>query len=248
MIRVSLPVVKQARQRSRGRGRGGLALLPPAGGLEIARSGSGEVDALLAVIPESAAPASLEKLPESLRWRDLLAREPARAGAVRATTLANRRQTLAVLGFLRPEPSPFERLALAGRMMKEAAARSPRTVGLALAGFPAVAGGEAAAQAALEALAAAALAQAFELPSCRAPSPGERRIARIQVPTDVRLDTRAAAIRADGTNLARWLTALPPKVMFAFGTKFWSDETAERLRLAAAVCESPIMNATGPTA
>ncbi len=228
MIRVSLPVVKQAQQRSPGRGRGGLALLPPAGGPGIARSGSGEVDALLAVMPESAAPASLEKLPEGPRWRDLLAREPARAGTVRVTTLANRRQTLAVLGFLRPEPTPFERLALAGRMMKEAAVRGPRTIGLALAGFPAGADGQAAAEAALEALAAAALAQAFELPSCRATSPGERRIRRIQVPTDVRLDRQSAAIGADATNLARWLTALPPNILDARGYRAALIQLARR--------------------
>ncbi|MGB6488770.1 MAG: hypothetical protein WBE91_17960, partial [Steroidobacteraceae bacterium] len=75
-----------------------MTLLPPTGGPEIARSRGGEVDALLVVMPESAGPASLEKLPESLRWRDLLARERPRAGAVRTTSLANRRQTLAVLG------------------------------------------------------------------------------------------------------------------------------------------------------
>ncbi|MGH8181610.1 MAG: hypothetical protein ACRETR_11615, partial [Steroidobacteraceae bacterium] len=137
MIRVSPPVVKQAPQRSVTRGRRSLTLLPPVGGPEIVRSRGGEADALLVAMPETAAAGSLEKLPESLRWRDLLAREPARAGAVRTTSLANRRQTLAVLGFLRPEASAFERLALAGRMMKETAARGPQTIGLATAGFPA---------------------------------------------------------------------------------------------------------------
>jgi leucyl aminopeptidase len=228
MIRVSLPMVKQAPKRSAAPGRAGLALLPPAGGPEIARSSGGEVDALLVIMPESAGPASLDKLPESRRWRDLLAREPARTGTVRTTSLANRRQTLAVLGFLRPEPSHFERLALAGRMMKEAAARGPRTIGLALAGFPAGASGQAAAQAALEALAAAALAQAFELPSCRAPSPAERRITRIQVPTDVPLDAESAAIRADATNLARWLTALPPNILDARGYRAALTQLARR--------------------
>ncbi len=217
MIRVSLPVVKQAQKRSAAPGRARIALLPPAGGPEIARSSRGEVDALLVIAPESAAAASLDELPESQRWRDLLAREPPRAGTVRTTSLASRRQTLAVLGFLRPDPSPFERLALAGRMVKEAAARGPRTIGLAVAGFPTGASGQAAAQAALEALCAAALAQAFELPSCRAPSPGQHRITRIQVPADARLDTESAAIRADATNLARWLTALPPNILDARG-------------------------------
>ena len=228
MIRVSLPVVKQAPKRSAGRGRAGLALLPPAGGPEITRSSGGEVDALLVIVPESAAAASLEKLPESPRWRDLLAREPPRAGAVRTTALANRRQTLAALGFLRPQPSHFERLALAGRMVKEAAARGPRTIGLAVAGFPAGVSGQAAAQAALEALFAATLAQAFELPSCRAPAADERRITRIQLPTDVRLDADSAAVRADATNLARWLTALPPNILDARGYRAAVTQLARR--------------------
>ncbi|MGH8289079.1 MAG: M17 family metallopeptidase [Steroidobacteraceae bacterium] len=215
MIRVSLPVVKQAPERSAQPGRRRLTLLPPAGGPEIERSRGGEVDALLTIMPESARPASCAELPESSRWRDLLARERPRSGAVRTTSLANRRQTLAVLGFLAPKASAFERLALAGRMMKEVAARSPRTIGLATAGFPARE--TSAAQAALEALLAGALAQAFELPSCRASSPEERRIGRIELPADAKLDTRYAAICADGTNLARWLTALPPNILDSRG-------------------------------
>ncbi|MGH8327463.1 MAG: M17 family metallopeptidase [Steroidobacteraceae bacterium] len=209
-------------------GRRSLTLLPPAGGPEIVRSRGGEVDALLAVMPETARPGSLEKLPESLRWRDLLAREPARAGAVRTTSLANRRQTLAVLGFLRPEASAFERLALAGRMMKETAARSPQTIGLATAGFPAAGAGPAAAQASLEALLAGALTQAFALPSCRAPAADERPITRVQVPADSPLDTRYAAISAEGTNLARWLTALPPNILDARGYRTALTQLARR--------------------
>jgi leucyl aminopeptidase len=221
-------MVKQAPQRSASPGRRSLTLLPPAAGPEIVRSRGGEVDALLVVMPESAGAGSLEKLPESLRWRDLLAREQPRAGAVRTTSLANRRQTLAVLGFLRPEASAFERLALAGRMMKEAAARSPQTIGLATAGFPAAAAGPAAAQASLEALLAGALAQAFALPSWRAPAAHERPITRVQVPADSQLDTRYAAIGAEGTNLARWLTALPPNILDARGYRTAITQLARR--------------------
>jgi leucyl aminopeptidase len=226
MIRVSLPMVKQAPQRSAGRGHGRLALLPPAGGPQIERSRGGEVDALLVVMPESAGPASCAGLPESLRWRDLLARERPRAGAVRTTSLANRRQTLAVLGFLRAEASAFERLALAGRMMKELPARGPRTIGLATAGFGARE--TSAAQASLEALLAAALAQAFELPSCRASSPEERRIGRIELAADTKLDTRYATICAEGTNLARWLTALPPNILNSRGYRTAVSQLARR--------------------
>ncbi|MGA7539960.1 MAG: leucyl aminopeptidase family protein, partial [Steroidobacteraceae bacterium] len=178
------------------------------------------------VMPESAGPASCAALPESLRWRDLLARERPRAGAVRTTSLANRRQTLAVLGFLRAEASAFERLALAGRMMKELAARGPRTIGLAPAGFRARA--TSAAQASLEALLAGALAQAFELPSCRASSPEERRIGCIELAADTKLDTRYATICAEGTNLARWLTALPPNILDSRGYRTAVSQLARR--------------------
>jgi leucyl aminopeptidase len=248
MIRVSPPVVKQAPERSASPGRRALTLLPPAGGPEIARSRGGEVDALLVVVPESAGPANLEKLPESLRWRDLLARERPRAGAVRSTSLANRRQTLAVLGFVGPKASAFERLALAGRMMKEAAARGPQTIGLAAADFPAAAGGPAAAQASLEALLAAALAQAFELPSCRTSSSDDKQIARIQLPPDAKLDTRYAAISAAGTNLARWLTALPPNILDSRGYRTAVTQLARRNGLEMTWLGEPALRRAGANA
>ena len=247
MIRVSPPMVKQAPERSASPGRHRLALLPPAGGPEIVRSRGGEVDALLVVMPESAGPGSLDKLPESLRWRDLLARERPQAGAVRSTSLANRRQTLAVLGFLRPAASAFERLALAGRMMKEAAARSPRTVGLATAGFPGAAGA-AAAEASLEALLAGALAQAFALPSCRAPSADERHLTRIQLPAATQLDTRHAAISAAGTNLARWLTALPPNILDSRGYRAAVTQLARRHGLEMTWLGEPALKRAGANA
>jgi len=228
MIRVSPPVVKQAPERSSSPGRRSLALLPPARGPEIVRSRGAEADALLVVMPESAAPESLQSLPESPRWRDLLARERPRAGAVRTTSLANRRQTLAVLGFVGPEASAFERLALAGRMLKEAAARSPQTLGLATAGFAADGRGQLAAQASLEALLAGALAQAFALPSWRAPAAEERHITRIQLPADAQLDIERAAISAQGTNLARWLTALPPNILDSRGYRSALTQLARR--------------------
>jgi leucyl aminopeptidase len=230
MIRVSLPAVKQAQRRSASGGRG-RALLPPADGPRILRAHGGEVDALLVIVPASAGAASFAGLPESPRWRDLLARERARAGAVRITSLANRRQTLAVLGFVGPEASAFERLALAGRMMKETAARGPRTLGLATAGFQGTAAGRRTAESSLEALLAAALAQAFSLPSYREPSKDERHIGRIELPADARLDVRGAEIRAQGTNLARWLTALPPNMLDARAYRAAVTQLARRHRL-----------------
>ena len=189
-------------------------LLPATHAPEIVsatRLNAAGVDALLAIVPHPPSAAALRRLPESPRWRELDALSPARAGSVRNTVLPNRRHTLAVLGYLGSDASAFEKLSLAGRMLKEAAARSPQVIGLCAAGTPA------AARAALDALLAAALAHAFALPSWRAPAQDERRIRRILLVNDVGLDTRYATAVARGTNLARWLTALPPNILDARG-------------------------------
>jgi len=208
--------------------RGG-ALLPsaPAPVIESAREARlADLDALLAIVPLPAGAAAFRNLPESERWRQLDARGGARGGSVRTTVLSNRRQTLAVLGYLAGEASVFERLTLAGRMLKEAAARDPETVGLAASGSAA------AVRASLEALLAASLAQAFAMPSFRAPARHERRIRRIVLPTGHEVDTRYAAAAARGTNLARWLTALPPNMLDTEGYRKAIATLARQHRLA----------------
>ncbi|HYX74679.1 MAG TPA: leucyl aminopeptidase family protein [Steroidobacteraceae bacterium] len=204
--------------------------------VSAARLNADALDAVLAIVPYPASAAALRRLPESARWRELHQRAPLRAGAVRSTVLANRRHTLAVLGYLASDASAFERLALAGRMLKEAAARAPEVIGLAAAG-PA-----ASARAALEALLAAALAHAFALPSWRTSAREGRGTRRVILLNDVQLDTRHSAAVADGTNLARWLTSLPPNMLDARGyrraiatlarthglTLRWLDERALR--------------------
>ena len=137
---------------------------------------------------------------------------PPRPGTVRTTTLGNQRQTLAVLGYVRADASPFERLTLAGRMLKEAAARNPASVALSAPGR------RAAARASLEALLAAALAQAFALPSFRsAARERARACGASRCSNGAGVDTRYAAAVARGTNLTRWLTALPPNILDARG-------------------------------
>jgi len=202
--------VKQVRRGASG-ARGRL-LLPGAHAPAIVSADpleADELDALLAIVPHPPGSAAWRHLPHASRWRELDARAPARAGTVRTTALANRRHTLAVLGYLGRDASSFERLSLAGRMLKEAAARNPEVLALAAAG-PANA-----AQAALEALLAASLAHAFTLPSWRAPPGDERRIRRIVLPARHGIDLRYATAAARGTNLARWLTALPPNILDA---------------------------------
>ncbi len=204
-------MVKQGAPR-RARAGGSVELLPPAKRPQIVRSRTyGELDTLLVVMPESVGRESLARLPEGARWQALHARERPRAGTVRSTSLANRRQTLAVLGIAPDETSVFERLQLAGRMLKVAAARAPQTVGLAAFGTPARIASS------LEALLAATLAQHFALPSFKRAERTTPALRRVVLPPDPRIDTRYAAISAEGTNLARWLTALPPNMLDSRG-------------------------------
>ncbi|HYB64850.1 MAG TPA: leucyl aminopeptidase family protein [Steroidobacteraceae bacterium] len=167
-------------------------------------------EALLAIVRLPVAARAFARLPDSARWRELNARSPPRAATVRTTVLGNRRQTLAVLGYLAADASPFERLTLAARMLKEAAARSPASIALAAPGSSG-----AAARGALEALLAAALAHAFALPSFRARTRDERPLKRVLLLDADGLDVRYGAAVARGTNLARWLTALPPNILDA---------------------------------
>ena len=172
-----------------------------------------EMDALLVIVSDEPTSSVLEQLPDSERWQELNARSKPRAGTVRTTVLTNKRQTTAVLGYIGAKASTFERLSLAGRMFKEAAARNPRIVGLmALSDAPQDA----------EALLAAGLASAFQMPAFRSKSDAEVGIERLLlVGPDLigqgKVDIPYGIASARGTNLVRWLTALPPNKLDSRG-------------------------------
>jgi leucyl aminopeptidase len=240
MIRVSLAMVKQASvtgfsvsastsAHSRGRSKrrtgghtarpGPPSLLPAAEIPKIAHASSAdpaELDALLAIVPDAPSHSLFEQLPESERWQELNARtlstsKTARSGTVRTTVLTNRRQTLAVLGYIGAQASTFERLSLAGRMLKEASARNPGSVGLIALGDAS------AAQSGMDALLAAGLAGAFQMPTYRTGPEAETRIRRLVLLDSTKVDIPYAVAAARGNNLVRWLTALPPNMLDAGG-------------------------------
>jgi leucyl aminopeptidase len=182
------------------------------------------MDALLVVVPDDANARVFAALPEAERWQELHSRAAPRAGTVRSTALANSRHTLAVLGYVRAGASTFERLTLAGRMLKETAARGAQTLGL-------LALDRSSAEASLDALLAAALAQAFALPTFRAASPDDKRINRIELLGDAEIDLPHAVAAAQGGNLTRWLTALPPNKLDARGYRRVISDLARRAGL-----------------
>ena len=198
------------------------SLLPDSGGptlrthpgLPAARDIAG-LDALLILLPVNGAPP--RRLPESDRWRALHAREPARAGEVRATVLADARGAAAVLGYCKIDATPFELLSLAGKLVKQALVLRPDARRIGILAQPASAIRRSAWQ---EALYAATSAHAFALPSARttkAGDPAPKRITRVDVFGATDADVQRWQATADAGNLVRHLTALPPNVLDAAG-------------------------------
>ncbi|MEJ0035591.1 MAG: leucyl aminopeptidase family protein [Gammaproteobacteria bacterium] len=170
---------------------------------------AGQWDAIFTIVADIAQPRAFADLPEPERWRELHARSKPRSGTVRSTALANSRHTLAVVGYLQADASPFERLQLAGRMLKEASARAVDTVALAAPGD------RASGAANLEALLAATFAHSFALPSFRSAREPRKPLREIVLLAGDEVDIRQASAAARGNNLTRWLTAMPPNKLDA---------------------------------
>jgi leucyl aminopeptidase len=189
-------------------------LLPATDIPTIARATSADaagLDAILAIVPDSPTKTLFEQLPESERWQELNDRSKPRSGTVRTTVLANRRQTYAVLGYIGAQATTFEWLALAGRMLKEVGARNPESIGLTTLGEAS------AVRAGVDALLAAALASAFQMPAFRSRAGDDPAILRLVLLDAADVDIPYAIATARGTNLVRWLTALPPNMLDAQG-------------------------------
>src|ERR1700761_4745954 len=97
-------------------------------------------------------------------------------------------------------------------MLKEVGARSPESLGLIALGED-----DDATREGLDALLAAALASAFRMPTFRSRASEEPVIRRIALLGQADVDIPYATATARGTNLARWLTALPPNILNARG-------------------------------
>jgi leucyl aminopeptidase len=166
------------------------------------------LDALVVLTTPADAP-FLRRLPESQRWLDLHARERASALKSRSTVLANARQTIAQLAYAKSGASSFERLRLAGQLLRELAPRRPRRIGIAVNGSVS--------DAALwfEALTTAAWTESFALPDFRSSRARRWRLQSIELYGAPTLALERIAASARGGNLVRTLTAMPPNRLTA---------------------------------
>lgn len=182
------------------------------------------LDALIVLIAPTDA-ASLRRLPEAQRWLDLHEREKAVALKSRSSVLANASQTVAQLAYLKPQASTFERLSLAGKLLRELAPRRPRRIGFVVAGPPA----EVAPW--YEALLTAAWTETFALPDFRSKPAKPWTLQSIELFSAPPLDTARIAASARAGNLVRTLTAMPPNKLDARAYRRILVELARRHRL-----------------
>lgn len=182
------------------------------------------LDALVVLIKPDA-PALLRRLPEGPRWEALHAREKAAALKSRATVLANAHQTIALLGYMKPDCSTFERLSLAGKLLRELAPRQPRRIGFVV--------DDTASDAALwyEALLSAAWTESFALPNFRSVRSKPWRLESIELYGAPNFDAARIAASARAGNLVRTLTAAPPNQLDTQGYRRILVELARRHRL-----------------
>jgi leucyl aminopeptidase len=165
----------------------------------------GKLDALLLFVPAKATSRVLAGVPHGkllAARHERIARPP---GSSFVVPLPGARAATAVVAVVPDGATPFAVLELAGKMLRQLDLREIEVLGLATAGLqPEVE------RACLDAGASAALAAAFELPRFKSKPATRCRLARVVPVTTQKLDTRRIAAVAEGTNLVRWLTSMPP--------------------------------------
>lgn len=166
-------------------------------------------DALLLLLPTDAKPPA--GLPEADLWQILHRRAKPSDGEVRTVSLGNTRQTLAVLGYCKPDADSFALLRTAGAMAQRALGNRSEVTRVAILA-PVAASRRSQWQ---EALYAALAAHAFVMPAEKSAAKPRRTLSRVDAFGASSIDARRAECIADATNLTRHLTALPPNVLDA---------------------------------
>lgn len=190
-----------------------MQLLPPDSRIAVRRRPASATEAGLArchaaafLVSDADPAAALARLPHAPLWQALRRQAGRSAKApLLVSRLPNARHTLAAVGFTGAGDSAFERLTLAGKLMRELV--RPGVASLqchapALQAEPA--------RDALAALVSAALAHAAPMPQRKAEPAPPAGLRTIDVHGGSSADLERAAATAAGNHLARWLATLPP--------------------------------------
>ncbi len=168
------------------------------------------IDQLLLILPGRIPAALWGKIPQGNELQALMRRSKTDAVPAVSTHINNKRQTALHVGKVESGDSEFELLTFSRQMIAAATTDKAGTIGIWVAGF------DAETQERLVAhMMAAALAAAFIMPSYKTrEAPARIKAIRI-LGLDSKIDLGRVAAEAEGNNLARWLTALPPNKLDA---------------------------------
>ncbi|MGB5102684.1 MAG: M17 family metallopeptidase [Steroidobacteraceae bacterium] len=208
-----MPTRNDQRSFPQGQGKHVAQLLPTDLTVEIrGRKGApGEAsvaraDGVVFVVPDGLGERALAGLPHAALWKSLhRSARRATKTPVLVARLPNARHTLAVVGFAAARQSAFERLELAGKLLREALKPGVARLHCHVEGFA-----DPLAGALREALVSAALAGAAPMPEYKTKRTPPGELAKVEVYGAGAGDFAPSVAIAAGNHLARWLTALPP--------------------------------------
>jgi leucyl aminopeptidase len=170
------------------------------------------VDQLLLILPARPTKVDFGKLPQGAKLQAVYRKHAPGSTPAFVTRLGNKKQTLVVAGTLAAGASAFEQLTLGRKLVAAATSQRAGSLGICAVGFD-----DDAREAIVSNILAAALAAAFQLPAFkRKPAAGKISSIRL-LGLDEKLDTARVEAEANGNNLARWLTTLPPNYLDAIG-------------------------------
>lgn len=168
------------------------------------------VDQLLLILPKRPNAAVWGQVPHAKKLQALLKKRDRGDIPALLARLSNKRQTFVVAATIAADACAFEQLSMARKLVAAATTEKAGCIGILVLGFSAPQ------QTALvNAACAAALAAGFELPQYKdkPPTASVRSIRVLGIAE--KLDLRRTNAEANGNNLARWLTAMPPNKLNA---------------------------------
>ncbi|MFI4891401.1 MAG: M17 family metallopeptidase [Steroidobacterales bacterium] len=179
------------------------------------------------LLPPAPAPSDWAALPVAPGVQILFAHKKRKAGDILELRVGKRAETLLIVAVAADKASTFERLQFAAKWARATIACEPRSVLITQRGLSA-----GSARAAALALIAALQAAAMPLPTFKSKPHRPVRLAGIDLMLGAALPgLRQELAAAAGSNLARWLTALPPNRLDAAAYRRYLRQLARELHL-----------------
>lgn len=168
------------------------------------------IDQLLVIVPEKPPASVWRSLPQGNKLQALMRRRAQGAVPAITTRMNNKRQTLLAIATLSPDASTYEQLTFARKCIAAVLSEKAGCLGIRVHGFRAADSTTIA-----ERVIAAAHAISFPLADFKSkPRPARIKSIRLVGLAD-KLDLSRVNAEAEGNNLTRWLTAMPPNKLDA---------------------------------